>query len=246
MSRERSQHREKAFKLWCEGGRTRKLASIARELGIRPELVRKWKSQDRWEERPDPKTRRGAPDGNKNALGNKGGAPHRNKNAVTHGMYETIWADMLDPEERIKMMEVETDPQKQVENEIRFLEIRERRMLMRINKLQDGWDSESSVSKHETFRKPIGVVPSFDEAGTMEMKKVYETVAVEVERTVKKPHVLERILAIEDALTRVQDKKGKFIELLDKINRGELNDEEKRVRIEKLKAETKLLNQKAW
>lgn len=245
MPRERSPNRKKAFKIWCDSGRILKPSEIAKKIGVSASLVRKWKSVDEWELRTDPKP--GAPLGNKNALGNKGGrAPLRNTNAVTHGMYQTIWADMLDPEEQIKMMEVETDPRKQVENEIRFLELRERRMLMRINKLQEGWDSESVTSSYDLVKGDETEVTMYEENGNVTFMSVTQPKFKEVGRTVKKPHVLERILAIEDALTRVQDKKGKFIELLDKINRGELNDEEKRVRIEKLKAETKLLNQKAW
>lgn len=33
------------------------------------------------------KRRKGGQPGNKNALGNRGGAPHGNRNAVTHGLY---------------------------------------------------------------------------------------------------------------------------------------------------------------
>jgi Uncharacterized conserved protein len=81
----RSPLERKAFKMWCKAGRPRKLKWIADELGVSPEMVRKWKHYYDWENREDP--RPGAPLGNKNAVGNKGGAPKGNANAVKHGMY---------------------------------------------------------------------------------------------------------------------------------------------------------------
>lgn len=71
--------------MWCKAGRPRRLKWIADELGIKPEMVRKWKHYYKWEEQEDP--RPGAPKGNKNAKGNKGGAPKGNANAVKHGLY---------------------------------------------------------------------------------------------------------------------------------------------------------------
>lgn len=65
------------------------LKDIAEELGISAGQVRKWKFIDRWDDIPDtqPK-RRGAPYRNQNAVGNKGGgAPKDNKNAEKHGMF---------------------------------------------------------------------------------------------------------------------------------------------------------------
>lgn len=252
MSRERSPNREKAFKLWCEGGRTRKLSSIAKELGVRPEIIRKWKHIDNWEERPDPgPRRRGAPDGNQNAVGNKGGrgGPSRNKHALKHGEYETIWLDALEPDEQIRLMEVETDPIKQIENEIRLLELRERRMLQLRAKIMDGWDSSAVSSKSESFQRiteGIGDIPEFSDTGELITDRRIETFMKETERTTKTTQKLERILAIEDALTRVQDKKAKCVDLLVKIEARALSEEEQRVRIDKLKAEVNKMRQEAW
>ncbi|MCR8635760.1 phage terminase small subunit [Paenibacillus radicis (ex Xue et al. 2023)] len=251
MSRERSPNREKAFKLWCEGGRSRKLASIARELNVSPELIRKWKHADNWDERPDPGPKRcGAPSGNKNAVGNKGGgAPKRNENAFKHGEYATIWEDVLDPEEQVKLMFVETDPLKQVDNHIRFFELRERRMLQLRAEIMNGWDSTSISSKSESFQRiieGIGDVPEFSETGELITERRIERFMQETERTKKTNQKLERILAIEQALTSVQDKKMKAIELKCKIEARQLTEEELRVRIEKLKRENKIMAAQEW
>jgi uncharacterized protein YjcR len=75
----------KAFKLWEKSGRTMKPSAIAAKLNLSAPLVRKWKSYYAWEETPG--KRRGAPKGNKNAVGNTGGAPPQNDNAVKHGFF---------------------------------------------------------------------------------------------------------------------------------------------------------------
>ena len=55
-----------------------------------------------------------------------------NKNALKHGMYETIWLDTLTEEERELYYQVSTDPNLQVDSEYRLSELRIRRMLIRI------------------------------------------------------------------------------------------------------------------
>ncbi|MDS1030535.1 HGGxSTG domain-containing protein [Bacillota bacterium LX-D] len=57
-----------------------------------------------------------------------------NKNALKHGLYETIWLDTLTDEERELFAQVATDPTAQVENEFRLCDIRIRRMMQRIRK----------------------------------------------------------------------------------------------------------------
>lgn len=89
MTREKSPDREKALKIWLKSGRQKKLSEIAVELGLNPSMVRKWKSVDKWDEIPETGRGRGAPKGNRNAKGNKGGlgGPKGNSKAVTHGFF---------------------------------------------------------------------------------------------------------------------------------------------------------------
>ncbi|MGW6085139.1 phage terminase small subunit, partial [Bacillus subtilis] len=125
MPRPRDPRRDEAFRLWKESCGSKKLKDIAEELGITSSTIRKWKANDKWEEKikgSAPKSkgsallRRGAPKGNKNAIGNKGGraplgnknaignkggaAPLRNQNAVTHGFFSKFL-----PEETLSIME---------------------------------------------------------------------------------------------------------------------------------------------
>ncbi|WP_098742069.1 phage terminase small subunit-related protein [Paenibacillus sp. EZ-K15] len=91
MARERSPERDKAKQMWLVSGGTMKLKDIAAALSIGETQVRKWKSQDKWaadlksnvtNESKGTVTKRGAPKGNKYAIGNRGGAPTGNKRAV--------------------------------------------------------------------------------------------------------------------------------------------------------------------
>nr|WP_261771591.1 phage terminase small subunit [Paenibacillus xylanexedens] len=69
---------------------------IAEKLGVTPESVRKWKSLDQWEDKIN--NRPGAPRGNKNARGNRGGkgGPPGNQKAVTHDLFRKF--EPQDPE----------------------------------------------------------------------------------------------------------------------------------------------------
>lgn len=90
VARPRSDNRKKALQLWLKSGRQMRLVDIAKELGVSDVLVRKWKFQDKWDEIPL-KRPRGAPKGNQNAKGNRGGgAPKGNQNALKHGLYRKL------------------------------------------------------------------------------------------------------------------------------------------------------------
>jgi len=124
--------------------------------------------------------------------GKSTGAPKGNKNAVKTGEYETIWMDALDPEERVLFHVVDTDVLKQIDEELRLITIRERRMLQRIERLRAAGDF--TVVRH-----------------TVGIEKGKRTNLQESEGT------LGQIQAIEEALTRVQEKKAKLLELKHKI-----------------------------
>ncbi len=91
MARPRSPGRDKARQLWLESGKSRLLKSIAEELQVSEEQVRKWKNQDKWDLVTLPNgngnvtKRKGAQPGNKNASGH--GAPKKNSNAEKHGLF---------------------------------------------------------------------------------------------------------------------------------------------------------------
>lgn len=263
MARERSPERDKAKQMWLESDGTMKLKDIAAALSVGETQIRKWKSQDKWaadlnsnvtNEMKGNVTKRGAPKGNKNAVGNRGGAPPGNQNAkgnsggsggppgnkkaVTTGEYETIWMDALTDEEQLLVDQIDTDPVAQAEDALKKLELREYRMLMRIKRLNEGLT--------EKQRRVLNELKAFKDVMTVHDEKTgitktipitrTEMVESEIEETTYR--VIDDIIKLEEALTRVQDKKLKAIELKNKLV---AIDEEKQVRTAILQIELQQL-----
>lgn len=139
--------------------------------------------------------------GNKNAKGNKGGpgAGKRNKNAVKTGEYETIYNDLLTDEEKNILNQFElNDPKEQILQEIKTLTIRERRMLARIKKLQEG--KEMNLVRI-TSSKSKGIAYKVDGRTT----------------TTEAENVINTVQRLEEALTRIQEAKRRYIDSYHKI-----------------------------
>lgn len=242
MARERSPERDKAKLMWLQSGGTMKLKDIAAALSVGETQVRKWKSQDKWaaelnsnvtNETKGNVTKRGAPKGNKNAVGNRGGAPPGNQNAkgnrggsggpagnkkaVTTGEYETIWMDALEEDEQELVEQIDTDPVQQADEAIKLLTIRERRMLQRIGKLMAGLTEKQRRVLSEL--KAIKEVMTVHDEKTGITKTIpvtrHDLVESQIEETSYR--AIEDIIALEEALTRVQDKKLKAIDLKNKF-----------------------------
>lgn len=140
--------------------------------------------------------------GNKNAKGNKGGhAPEKNKNAVTTGEYESIYKDVLDDEELELFNNYSVENKvKELENELKLLIIREKRMLKRIATL-------NNTGKDLTINSITRNKSSTTEYGGM----VSESSSTYAEATV------EKIQRIEEALTRIQEAKRRCVDSIYKI-----------------------------
>lgn len=240
-----------------------KLKDIAAALSVPDNKVRKWKALDNWDvelkgsapsETKGSAPRRGAPKGNKNAVGNRGGAPLGNQNArgnrggpggppgnkkaVTTGEYETIWFDSLEEDEQELLEQVDTDPVQQANEAILLLSIRERRMLQRIRRLMEGLTEKQRRVLWEL--KGIKEVMTVHDECTGQTKTIpitkHQLVESEIEET--EYRAIDDIIKLEEALTRVQDKKLKAIELKNKLI---AIDEEKQVRTAILQIELQKL-----
>lgn len=261
MARPRDPRREEARKIWLDSGKEMKLVDIAKKLGVAASTIRKWKSQDKWDndsKESVPKSKRsapnrsgapkgnqnakghGAPKGNKNATGNRGGKPPPgNKNAVTTGEYETIMWDYLDDDEKELFGAIETDPLYQIDITIRELSIRQRRMMKRIKKLEDGLtEPERRVLQELKDLKDIHVV----EKDGVEVKVPVKTsalVVTEIEETQYRK--LDDIMNIEEALTRISNQLVKAIKQKHDIerSRGEqpLKEELLQAQIDRIRVE---------
>lgn len=132
--------------------------------------------------------------GNKNAVGNKGGAaPKGNKNAVTTGAYENIFDTVLDEDEKILMESDFLDTRMAIKHELKLTSIREKRMLERIRDLKN-------KKRDLTITK---------------MTKNSENTSTEAQNT------LLLIQKTEEALTKVQESKRRLLDLQYKIESKE-------------------------
>lgn len=257
MARARSPDRDKAFKLWQESNGKMPLKDIATELGVSDGQVRKWKNIDSWDDKlngnvtndvtignsnaesvtneinsnvTNEKKKKGAPIGNKNAVGhgaplgnknaagNRGGhAPPRNTNAVVTGEYQTIWLDMIDDTEKKLINAIDTDPIAQLDEDIRLLTLRERRMLKNLNDLREQ-DGIMETKKEYGLIKTPKIVNLIDEnTGKTERIKTEEREMALVGIEENHKLLIDKILRVEEALTRVQTAKTKAIESKHKI-----------------------------
>jgi uncharacterized protein YjcR len=181
----------------------------------------------------------GAPRGNKNAQGNRGGhgPPLGSKNALKTGEYETIWFDTLTEEEKALYGKIDTSTLAQVEQGIIFLTFRERRMMERIKKLMDGLTEKEQKIVSE-LREEKQAIEVHDEK-TAQTKTVMVSVPKLVVTSITETQTpaIDKILQIEDGLTRVQQQKARFIALKQELEIAGQAEEEQRLKIEKLKVD---------
>ena len=268
MARERSPSRDLAFELWKNSNGKLALKEIANQLNVSDSQIRKWKNVDDWEgklnsnvtiangnvtnenkgnvtKKGAPKGNKnavghGAPKGNKNAVGNNGGAPLRNVNALKTGEYETIWLDCLSPEEQELYEQIDTDELFQIEQTIRLLTIMERRKLVRIQQLIDGLtEKEIKILSQRQNKGEIIQVYRDDGDPYYQHRDKYEMIVAEMTETEFRK--IDDIMKQEQILLSVQEKKAKQLQLKHKLEidrkRLALVIEEQKLRIEKLKIE---------
>lgn len=123
----------------------------------------------------------------------------QNENALKTGEYQTIWFDTLTPIEKNLYNHIDTTIVAQLVEELKLTTIRERRMMERIESLR-GADFTVVEQEHEKGIKDDKVTSTRKETSLA---------------------VLGQVQEIEDALTRVQDKKAKLLELKHKVESGE-------------------------
>lgn len=230
MSRARSPNRDKAFEIYKQHNGEILLKDIAMQLGVKDAQIRKWKSQDKWEENLKgtlPKNKRNVTneiDTKKttktskqaNSSWNKESYPTmkrpNNKNAISTGEFESIFFDTLEDDE-IKLVDsIEMEKRNLLIHEIQLLTVRERRMLKRIAVLKN---KEMTLKSYKTG-----------------IERDADTDLKEFESN------LMQIQNIEEALTRVQEKKQKAIDLLHKFD-----VDEAKLDLEVMKTELAILKQ---
>lgn len=224
MARAPDNRAERAKEMYLSG---KKLIEIAEALGVSDGTVRSWKNRYKWDsdsnatlhkgKRNVAKQRGGQP-GNKNAVGNDGGAPENNKNAVKTGEFEALFFDALEEDEKQLISMVQLDKEQLLLQEIQLLTVRERRMLKRIEDLKQAANQEEIKA-----------------AGMTAVKYKHGTERDKWTDLTEYTGALGQIQAVEDALTRVQARKQKAI---DSLHRYGFDDARLELEIMKVELET--------
>lgn len=233
-------NRDKGYTLFKKG---LKYKEIAEKLGVPESTVKNWatrywkkgkvasekvaskKKKVATEDATGPtKKSRGAPPGNVNSVGNKGGAaPHGNQNNFKHGGYAAILFDTLDEQEQSLIGQMEPNEEQMLVDEINLLTVRERRIMQRIQEYQKAPVAISSKVRTEHKR-------AFD---SPEDEQLYnERIQEKIDAKERLPgreyttHTTTEasysiVLKLEEALTRCQAQKQRAIDSLNKIRQSQ-------------------------
>ena len=236
MARARSPNREKAETMYLESDGNMLLKNIAEQLGVSDSQIRKWKNQDQWDSKLNSNVtnansnvtkRVGAPEGNKNAVGNRGGAaPKRNSNAVSHGFFRKYFPD--DVAEIIEEIESKSPLDMLWENiMIQYTAIIRAQRIMFVE------DKEEMIK--EIKKRKYEIV----DTSTKE-KASFEQVVTEEEYEFQ--FSWDRHATFLNAQSRAMATLQSLIKRYEDMLNSHLATEEQRLRIEKLKIEVKELN----
>lgn len=208
LAKERSPNRDLAFEMYKESKGEMLLKDIAAALDIKEGTIRAWKNRDKWDEsigvtlqkkKSNVKKDCNVTNKKKETKSTKTKkykmtkesyplqARPNNKNAVSTGEYEKILFDTMDDSELELIKNIQQNKVDLLIKEIQLLTVRERRMLKRIKDLSE-----------------------------KEMEVVREIERGEDETEIESENTLLQIQNIEEALSRVQEKKLKAIDSLHK------------------------------
>lgn len=135
-----------------------------------------------------------------------------NKNALKTGQYESIFYDVLDDDERDIYAQMQVDLVAQLDEEIRIITIRERRMMQRIARLKE---VEMTIVEESEQTEGEELRPVDEDHGNAVVVVTHKTT------TAKRRGTLGQIQHIEEALTRVQAQKARLLELKHRIEGGD-------------------------
>ncbi len=239
----RSDERKEAERIFLESKGSLKLVEIAEKMGLPSNKIRKWKSLDGWEAKLHPTAtekskkkpverstseqgsvprKRGAPKGNKNAVGGRGNPNAVPPDVTKHGGYSAVYWDVLDDEERGLIEDMPQDEETLLLEQIQLYSVRERRIMQAINKYRNSESPVAFAFSQRSERKRAfendeekaeynRIVREKIDKGDRMPGKEYGTFT----QTDNKDQIITRL---ESELSNVQAKKTKAIEALAKLH----------------------------
>lgn len=219
MGRKRNPERDASLKRYLESDGEISIAELAEQAGVLEARIRRWKSEDKWDEALKNKPRkRGGQKGNKNAVG-KTPAKRGNRNAVTHGAYARAGYEDIDQTEveKIQNMEKITVSQQMID-ELKALCLRK----AYLEKLLKEYEAEEAGGFYTDKIVHMIVPKSLEErdAGIQQETDGEEQFKTAM-KTVIKSSPFERAMKVEAELNKVH---GRIIKQLDSIKAYEIEN----------------------
>lgn len=254
MPRAKSATRLQAYDMYKQSGGDMLCKDIAAALGVSDSQIRNWKAKDKWDDQlkkntvaqsndtvaqskpdRDPKTGRmlpgnkaavghGAPEGNQNAKGNKGGpgAPIGNRLAEKHGFFSRIFPD--DEETREILAEIQDKSPLDIlwdQIQIQYLAIARAQKIMWVTGKE-----EMIKELKRSYEKQSGRTTEKTSSSSEECEYEYEF-----------QFAWDRHATFLKAQSRAIQTLNQTIERYEKMLLKDLATEEQQLRIDKLKAE---------
>lgn len=156
------------------------------------------------------KRKRGAPKGNKNAIGNNGGAPRGNKNAWKTGLYSKIYYQFLDEDEKNIFDNRNIDTIDECKKMIRICDLQIFKFMRLIKNLSN---DKFYVQKVSHTDENVKGIQKGERSDYINNKIITDKVATD-----------ELIVKYNQEIERAKKQKIKLLELLNKLepqNKGE-------------------------
>lgn len=241
MSRQPSEMRKKAKQIWLRSQRKKKPKEIAEQLGVSPSLIRKWKSIDRWDDTPEER-RIGAPIGNKNAIGNKGGpgGPEKNDHAVKHGLFRRFLPD----DEETREIFAEAAEMSPLDIMVGMIQIKLTNIL-RSQRIMFVRDQEDQTKVLKKQKSQMEIFEDTDELG----KKTRESIPTYIEEEYDIQHAWDKqakaLTSQAAAMRELRSLIKQYDEMLNQADPSEIS-EKRKAEMELLKSQVRAMQAKEW
>lgn len=167
-----------------------KYKDICDKYNISMNTLKSWVKRYKWSDERKKlkkkgahKSKRGAPLNNKNAIGNNGGAPPGNLNSIKHGAYQSIYADMLNTEDKILFNMIQSSTN--IDDEIKLLRLKIARLLNREKSFfynMFGQKVEKEISEEERIAGINACIDQLRRLIETKVKMATDTEKIELEK----------------------------------------------------------------
>lgn len=166
------------------------LKELAKKFDTSYDTLRHWKTRDKWDDQI--KRKPGGQPRNRNAVGNRGGAPKRNKNAEKDGAYSAIFFSQLSEDDLAIFNGAPRGAVDALRHEMGILKLREKKILDKIKEYEEMDEGALIVNNVMDMRVPGGRGERKQDGANQNMGMYF------------KDTPFARVLKLQEALYKVQ------------------------------------------